>query len=308
MHQASASCSEHSRVSTHDSDRSVLGLPVAARESHRRIARRWVCRRRLHRSIPDLGHHGRQSRAVARDLGRLHGGNRLQPALGRGCVLVGLAESRTHVLQHQDRRHDPGARCAGAARRLRRDARCGVMQRHHPHRGGTINGFNNTLINIGGTETAGYDLNVRWAMPETSIGQIYPELAEHLARRVHRVHGDRRGIRGDGTQRNGARQPVAGISGMEVRAVCLTGDLHDFGSHRRHGSLHRLAQPNRAANIWSVRVSVLGPGGADQRDGCHDLRRSAGLLVAIGLGGAGRSQSVSITCSMKIRRTATAAS
>ena len=38
--------------------------------------------------------------------------------------------------------------------------------------GGTINGFNNTLINIGGTETAGYDLNVRWAMPETSVGRF----------------------------------------------------------------------------------------------------------------------------------------
>ncbi len=38
--------------------------------------------------------------------------------------------------------------------------------------GGTINGFNNTLINIGGTETAGYDLNVRWVMPETSIGRF----------------------------------------------------------------------------------------------------------------------------------------
>jgi len=38
--------------------------------------------------------------------------------------------------------------------------------------GGTINGFNNTLINIGGTETAGYDFNVRWVMPETGIGRF----------------------------------------------------------------------------------------------------------------------------------------
>lgn len=36
--------------------------------------------------------------------------------------------------------------------------------------GGVINGFNNTLINIGGTDTSGYDLNVRWALPETGIG------------------------------------------------------------------------------------------------------------------------------------------
>ncbi len=38
--------------------------------------------------------------------------------------------------------------------------------------GGVINGFNNTLINIGGTDTSGYDLNVRWALPSTGIGQF----------------------------------------------------------------------------------------------------------------------------------------
>jgi iron complex outermembrane receptor protein len=36
--------------------------------------------------------------------------------------------------------------------------------------GGVISGFDNTLINIGGTDTSGYDLNVRWAMPSTGIG------------------------------------------------------------------------------------------------------------------------------------------
>jgi iron complex outermembrane receptor protein len=38
--------------------------------------------------------------------------------------------------------------------------------------GGVISGFNNTLINIGGTTTSGYDLNLRWALPETGIGQF----------------------------------------------------------------------------------------------------------------------------------------
>jgi len=38
--------------------------------------------------------------------------------------------------------------------------------------GGTINRFNNQLINIGGTETKGYDLNIHWAMPESSIGRF----------------------------------------------------------------------------------------------------------------------------------------
>ena len=36
--------------------------------------------------------------------------------------------------------------------------------------GGVINGFRNTLINIGGTETDGYDLNVRYLMPKVSAG------------------------------------------------------------------------------------------------------------------------------------------
>jgi iron complex outermembrane receptor protein len=38
--------------------------------------------------------------------------------------------------------------------------------------GGVINRFNNTLINIGGTKTKGYDLNVNWALPQTGIGQF----------------------------------------------------------------------------------------------------------------------------------------
>jgi iron complex outermembrane recepter protein len=38
--------------------------------------------------------------------------------------------------------------------------------------GGVINQFNNTLINIGGTTTSGYDLNMRWALPETGIGRF----------------------------------------------------------------------------------------------------------------------------------------
>lgn len=36
--------------------------------------------------------------------------------------------------------------------------------------GGVINGFNNTLINIGGTKTQGYDLNVTWRLPQTGAG------------------------------------------------------------------------------------------------------------------------------------------
>ena len=85
--------------------------------------------------------------------------------------------------------------------------------------GGVINGFHNTLINIGGTETAGYDLNMRWVMPGDGYRKIHCELAEHLARQVHREHRDRDRLRGHGSQGNGARQPVAGVSGMEVRAV-----------------------------------------------------------------------------------------
>ena len=38
--------------------------------------------------------------------------------------------------------------------------------------GGHIAGFSNTLINIGGTDTSGYDLNLRWVLPETGLGQF----------------------------------------------------------------------------------------------------------------------------------------
>jgi iron complex outermembrane receptor protein len=37
---------------------------------------------------------------------------------------------------------------------------------------GTINRFNNQLINIGGTSTKGYDINLRYALPETSAGRF----------------------------------------------------------------------------------------------------------------------------------------
>ena len=37
---------------------------------------------------------------------------------------------------------------------------------------GIIAGFENTLINIGGTDTSGYDLNMRWALPTTGLGQF----------------------------------------------------------------------------------------------------------------------------------------
>jgi iron complex outermembrane receptor protein len=37
---------------------------------------------------------------------------------------------------------------------------------------GVINGFDNVLINIGGTTTSGYDLNLRWALPETGVGRF----------------------------------------------------------------------------------------------------------------------------------------
>jgi iron complex outermembrane receptor protein len=38
--------------------------------------------------------------------------------------------------------------------------------------GGTINRFNNQLINIGGTETKGFDFNLRLTLPETRIGRF----------------------------------------------------------------------------------------------------------------------------------------
>jgi iron complex outermembrane receptor protein len=38
--------------------------------------------------------------------------------------------------------------------------------------GGVINHFGNTLINIGGTKTKGYDVNIRYVMPETGIGRF----------------------------------------------------------------------------------------------------------------------------------------
>jgi iron complex outermembrane receptor protein len=37
---------------------------------------------------------------------------------------------------------------------------------------GTINRFNNQLINIGGTNTKGYDINLRYALPETPVGRF----------------------------------------------------------------------------------------------------------------------------------------
>jgi iron complex outermembrane receptor protein len=38
--------------------------------------------------------------------------------------------------------------------------------------GGTINRFNNQLINIGGTATKGYDINLRYVLPETPAGRF----------------------------------------------------------------------------------------------------------------------------------------
>jgi iron complex outermembrane receptor protein len=38
--------------------------------------------------------------------------------------------------------------------------------------GGTINRFNNQLINIGGTQTKGFDINFRYALPETPAGRF----------------------------------------------------------------------------------------------------------------------------------------
>jgi len=37
---------------------------------------------------------------------------------------------------------------------------------------GTINRFNNQLINIGGTTTKGYDINLRYVLPETPVGRF----------------------------------------------------------------------------------------------------------------------------------------
>jgi len=37
---------------------------------------------------------------------------------------------------------------------------------------GTINRFNNQLINIGGTSTKGYDVNLRYVLPETPVGRF----------------------------------------------------------------------------------------------------------------------------------------
>jgi iron complex outermembrane receptor protein len=37
---------------------------------------------------------------------------------------------------------------------------------------GTINRFNNQLINIGGTQTKGYDINLRYSIPETPVGRF----------------------------------------------------------------------------------------------------------------------------------------
>src|SRR6185436_6438512 len=36
--------------------------------------------------------------------------------------------------------------------------------------GGVINTFLNTLINIGGTKTEGWDFNLHWGLPTTNIG------------------------------------------------------------------------------------------------------------------------------------------
>ena len=38
--------------------------------------------------------------------------------------------------------------------------------------GGTINRFNNQLINIGGSATKGYDINLHYALPETPVGRF----------------------------------------------------------------------------------------------------------------------------------------
>ncbi len=56
---------------------------------------------------------------------------------------------------------------------------------------GTINRFNNQLINIGGTTTKGYDINLRYVLPETPAGPLRRCVAEHEARQLRGQAADR---------------------------------------------------------------------------------------------------------------------
>ncbi len=104
---------------------------------------------------------------------KLHGWVRLQPALGGGCVVV------RHVCRFEFTYYnielDKAIPALDAQVQINRcvatldPVLCGGISRTA---GGDINGFANQLLNIGATETKGWDLNIRWVMPETGIGRF----------------------------------------------------------------------------------------------------------------------------------------
>ena len=115
----------------------------------------------------------------------------------------------------------------------------GVVRGHHSDVGpGVISGFNNTLINIGGTDTSGYDLNVHWRLPMTGLGQftfswqntILDEYVDNVQTAAGFVEVPR-----EGTERGSPS-----VTFPEWKSA-LTADwtLGDF-SAARHGALYRL--------------------------------------------------------------------
>ena len=79
----------------------------------------------------DLDHHRRQPEPAAGNIEEPDARRGLQPGWAENTGWSQRMRFRAELLPPQDQRRDPGARCADAARPLRRDARSGVLQRHH---------------------------------------------------------------------------------------------------------------------------------------------------------------------------------
>ena len=170
---------------------------------------------------------------------------------------------------------------------------------------GIIAGFENTLINIGGTDTSGYDLNMRWALPTTGLGQFtfswQNTILDEYIDKVQTASGLIDEAR-EGTERGSPS-----IAFPEWKSA-LTADwsLGDFG-----GAM-TLRYTDSVTETCPTAVIGLG---LCSNEAAQENEMEATIISTCRAAGrrpewaaAGHSRSASTTCSTRIRRSATAAS
>ncbi|HZF25567.1 MAG TPA: TonB-dependent receptor [Steroidobacteraceae bacterium] len=120
--------------------------------------------------------------------------------------------------------------------------------------GGTINGFNNALINIGGTDTAGYDLNVRWVMPETSVGRFTLNWQNTWLDKF--VESTETATGFVDTERKGTERGSPSQSYPEWKsALTVDWGLHDFGASTTIRYTDSLTEPCRNIGAFAFLCS-----------------------------------------------------